>query len=97
MIEFLAIARAGERNMLASYVQNLQGCIQWASLQEDMDVLCLARERMQELEQYVSQLPVAQQQSAYLLIDDILPMEWPLWMETCRYEEERQMGQHLIH
>ena len=83
--------------MLASYVQNLQGCIQWASLQEDMDVLCLARERMQELEQFVSQLPAAEQQSAYLLIDDILPMEWPLWMETCRYEEERQIGQHLIH
>lgn len=83
--------------MLASYMENLQGCIQWASLQEDMDVLYLARERMQELEQFVSQLPAAEQQSAYLLIDDILPMEWPFWMETCRYEEEQQCGQHLIH
>ena len=83
--------------MLASYMENLQGCIQWASLREDMDILCLARERMQELEQFVSQLPAQEQQSAYLLIDDILPMEWPLWMETCRYEEGQQLGQQLIH
>jgi hypothetical protein len=85
--------------MLSSYIENLQGCIQWASYQEDMDVLWLARERMQELEQYIGQLPESERQGAYLLIDELLPMEWPLWMETCRIEDEQQQqaGQALLH
>lgn len=83
--------------MLSSYIENLQGCIQWARLQEDSDVLCLARERMQELEQYICQLPEADRQSAYLLIDDMLPMEWPLWMESCRNEDEQQAARAVFH
>jgi len=83
--------------MLATYMENLQGCIQWAQFQEDSDVLCLARQRMQELERFVSQLPAPEQQTAYQQIDLILPMEWPLWMENCRYQDEHQASQQLLH
>lgn len=83
--------------MLASYMENLQGCIEWARFQQDQDVLCLARERMRELEQFISQLPESDQQTAYLLVEDILPMEWPLWMESCRYEDEQLASQQLLH
>ncbi len=77
--------------MLSTHMEDLQNCIQWAQYQQDVDVLCLARVRMQALEKCVGQLPAPEQQRAYRQIDAMLPMEWPFWMELCRYED--QLGQ----
>ena len=71
--------------MLGNYIDNLQNSIQWAHCQDDIDVLCLARDRMDQLMSFVTTLPEADQLQAHQHIDQVLPMEWPLWMEACRY------------
>lgn len=73
--------------MLNQYIENLESTIQWAQYQDDLDILCLARERMDQLLDFVQTLPVSDQIRAQMTIDRVLPMEWPLWMEACRYEE----------
>jgi hypothetical protein len=77
--------------MLASYFESLQTSIQWAQFEEDLDVLMLARENMDELVRQVNDIPQNLQQLAYRQIDELLPMEWPFWMEVCRNEEIDQV------
>ncbi|MEE8059886.1 MAG: hypothetical protein V3T17_18960 [Pseudomonadales bacterium] len=73
--------------MLSNHIANLQSNIQWAQYQDDIDILHLARDSMNRLMAFVSTLPDTDQQQAYQHIDQVLPMEWPLWMEACRYED----------
>ena len=73
--------------MLNNYIGNLQSSIQWAHCQDDIDILCLARDQMNQLMSFVTTLAEVDQQQAHLDIDQVLPMEWPLWMEACRYED----------
>ncbi len=73
--------------MLNNYIDNLQSSIIWAQQQDDIDVLCLARDNMNQLMDFVTTLPAADQMQAHQHIEDVLPMEWPLWMEACRYED----------
>lgn len=77
--------------MLHHYIDNLQSSIQWAQYQDDFDVLCLARDYMDQLLTFVGTLPVREQMQAYSAIDQVLPMEWPLWMEACRYQDGGQL------
>ncbi len=88
--------------MLNDYINNLQSSIQWAQYQDDIDVLCLARDHMDQLTTFITTLPEAEQQQVNEHIDQVLPMEWPLWMEACRYQDGDQMlgskaGQHTMH
>lgn len=76
--------------MLDQYFENLQHSIQWAKYEDDLDVLCLAKHNMDMLMELITTLPSDDQQKAHRKIDEVLPMEWPLWMEACRYED----GQH---
>ncbi|MCP3908984.1 MAG: hypothetical protein GY712_13320 [Oceanicoccus sp.] len=73
--------------MLNNYIDSLQSSIIWAQQQDDIDVLCLARDTMNQLMDFVTTLPTADQMQAHQDIEDVLPMEWPLWMEACRYED----------
>ena len=73
--------------MLSNYIDNLQSSILWAQQQDDIDVLCLARDNMNQLMDFVTNLSEDDQLQAHLHIDQVLPMEWPLWMEACRYED----------
>lgn len=73
--------------MLSHYIDNLESTIQWAQYQDDIDVLCLARDRMNQLLDFVRFLPERDQIKVQQTIDRVLPMEWPLWMEACRYED----------
>lgn len=73
--------------MLNQYIESLESTIQWAQYQDDLDILCLARDRMDQLLDFVQTLPEPDQIKAQMTIDRVLPMEWPLWMEACRYEE----------
>jgi hypothetical protein len=73
--------------MLKDYFSNLQECINFARSQDDLDILFLARERMNQLLSAVSALPLEKRAKAQQDIDDVLPMEWPLWMEACRYHD----------
>ena len=73
--------------MLNNYIDNLQSSIIWAQQQDDIDVLCLARDNMNQLMDFVTTLPAVDQMQAHQHIEDVLPMEWPLWMEACRYED----------
>lgn len=74
--------------MLSQYIDNLENTIQWARYEEDIDVLRLARDHMDRLLDYTRTLPVAEQMHVHQQLDQVLPMEWPLWMEACRYEDE---------
>ncbi len=73
--------------MLHNYIANLQNSIIWAQHQDDIDVLCLARDNMNQLLDFVTTLPKTAQYQVHQQIDDVLPMEWPMWMEACRYED----------
>jgi hypothetical protein len=73
--------------MLSNYIDNLQSSILWAQQQDDIDVLCLARDNMNQLMDFVTSLSKDDQLQAHQHIDQVLPMEWPLWMEACRYED----------
>jgi hypothetical protein len=82
--------------MLSNYIENLQSSIQWAQYQDDIDILCLAKEQMDQLVTFVTTLPAAAQQVAYRDIDRVLPMEWPLWMEACRYEDSQPVNAQAV-
>ncbi len=71
--------------MLEQYLDNLKTTIQWAHYRDDLDVLSLARTRMDQLQAFVQTLPPADQARVQQRIERVLPMEWPLWMEACRY------------
>ena len=73
--------------MLHNYMANLQNSIIWAQHQDDIDVLYLARDNMNQLLNFITTLPEALQHQAHQTIDNVLPMEWPMWMEACRYED----------
>ena len=73
--------------MLSNHIENLQNSILWAQQQDDLDVLCQARDNMDQLMSFVSGLPASEQMKAQQTIEQVLPMEWPLWMEACRYED----------
>lgn len=73
--------------MLSSYIGNLQSSILWAQQQDDIDILCMARDNMDQLLAFAQTLPASVQQQLHSDIDQILPMEWPLWMEACRYDD----------
>jgi hypothetical protein len=83
--------------MLNNYFNKLQQSIQWAEQQDDIDVLCLARDSMTQLLDFVNTLPLSEQFQAQQTIDQVLPMEWPLWMEACRYEDGDQGCQQTLH
>ncbi len=73
--------------MLENYFNDLQDCIACAHHQDDLEILFLAKERMNKLLLVVNTLPVKDQVIAQQHIDMVLPMEWPLWMEACRYND----------
>lgn len=73
--------------MFDQHIKNLQSSIQWAQQAEDLDILQLARSRMDQLVALISKLADEDRAKAYAHIDELLPMEWPLWMEACRYED----------
>ncbi|WP_101758587.1 hypothetical protein [Oceanicoccus sp. KOV_DT_Chl] len=73
--------------MLSHHIENLQNSILWAQQQDDLDVLCQARDHLTQLMSFVSELPMVDQIQAQQTIEQVLPMEWPLWMEACRYED----------
>lgn len=73
--------------MLNHYIDNLENTIQWAQCQEDLDILMLARKRMDQLLEFTRTLPLSDQIRVHQRLDEVLPMEWPLWMEACRYED----------
>ena len=76
--------------MLNRYMTELQSSIQWAQLEDSIEVLNQAKSSMNRLLEFVDTLPATEQQMAQQKIDDVLPMEWPLWMEACRYGDELQ-------
>ncbi len=82
--------------MLESHMNNLQASIQWAQYQDDIDVLNMARTTMDQLIHFITTLPESQQQDAYQSVDSVLPMEWPIWMEACRYSDSEQPSDQTV-
>ena len=84
--------------MLSQYVSALKNSIHWAHSQDDIDILRLAREHMDRAMHFVASIDCSQQQqAAYRAIDDLLPMEWPLWMEACRCGDEACTESATLH
>jgi hypothetical protein len=83
--------------MLDTYINQLQSTIQWAQFQDDIDTLCLARDRMDQLLDFSHSLPVVEQQRLQQRLDEVLPMEWPLWMEACRYQDGQSASALTLH
>jgi hypothetical protein len=52
-------------------------------------VLQQARRSMQQLQAVIAQLDSDAQRRANQTVDALLPMEWPLWMEACRFEDDQ--------
>ncbi|MGK0499158.1 MAG: hypothetical protein ACJAYG_000790 [Oceanicoccus sp.] len=86
-----------QANNISSLIDNLQHSILWAQQQDDMEVLCLARDNMDQLMSVVDSLPLADQLQAHYHIDQVLPMEWPLWMEACRYDDGSSRAVVTLH
>lgn len=82
--------------MLNQYIEDLQNSIQWAHFDNNFDVLCLAKQKMDKLMKFVSTLSGDAQQRAHQQIDQVLPMEWPLWMEACRYQDDAGIWQQNV-
>lgn len=88
--------------MLNVYLQNLSASIQSLLWQEDPDILDLAKGRLDQAMDYIRELPVNEQWAAMQQIDAVLPMEWPLWVESTRSDEQsvdesRQSSQQVYH
>lgn len=73
--------------MLNDYLVDLQNSIKWAQHQDDIDVLCLARDNMNQLLGFVATLSETAQCQVHQHLHELLPMEWPMWMEACRYDD----------
>lgn len=73
--------------MLDNYIDDLQDSIDWAHERDDIEILHLARYRMDQLLSAINTLPVIKRASFQAEVDKVLPMEWPLWMEACRYND----------
>lgn len=85
--------------MLSHFIENLEKSIVWAQQQDDIDVLNLAKDNMDQLLSFVETLPATDQIETHQQIDRMIPMEWPLWMEACRYEDSPMHTQsaHTYH
>ncbi|MFT5578080.1 MAG: hypothetical protein ACI9WS_000832 [Paraglaciecola psychrophila] len=78
--------------MLDRFIDQLQDSIDRAQLQEDINILHLARHRMAQLQVALLSLPPGQQVRLQRDIDRSLPMEWPLWMEACRCDDGEEIA-----
>jgi hypothetical protein len=84
--------------MLNHYLVDLASSIQWAQCQDDMDVLRMAKARLNDAISYVAGMDCDQQkQAAFAQIDQLLPMEWPMWMEACRFGDAATADATLLH
>lgn len=83
--------------MFNRYLENLQTSIQWAMHDADLDVLCLARDQHDRLLSLVTILPDQFQPVWQEQIESVLPMEWPLWMEACRYRDTGIGQRNTLH
>ncbi|HUH36611.1 MAG TPA: hypothetical protein VL027_01575 [Spongiibacteraceae bacterium] len=72
--------------MLSTHLQSLQQTIHSALVCQDPDLYRLAGARMERLLDYLGQLPAPLAGEVHAKIDQMLPFEWPLWMESCRFE-----------
>ncbi|WP_019528728.1 hypothetical protein [Dasania marina] len=73
--------------MFNQQLANLRTSIEWAQRDQSLDIFRMAGAQLEKLECYVCCLSSQQQQQAYQAIESMLPMEWPLWMEACRYDD----------
>ena len=75
--------------MFEQQLENLRRSIQWAEQDQNLDIFRMAGVQLQALERYVLGLSEQEQPRAYQAIDNMLPCDWPLWMEACRYGDGR--------
>ncbi len=83
--------------MLTNALQGLRDSIQWAHGRADIELYDLARQRMEDLEAVIHCLPAHMQEEVYLLVEELLPMEWPLWMEACRDNNQAAGASPTLH
>ena len=73
--------------MFKQQLANLRTSIEWAQRDQSLDIFRMAGVQLEKLESYVYCLSEHEQRQALQAIDSLLPMEWPLWMEACRYND----------
>ena len=73
--------------MFDRQLDNLRLTIEWAQRDQHLTMFHTAKTQLHQLEACLAHLPKFEQRLLYRLIDEILPMEWPLWMEACRYND----------
>ena len=73
--------------MFDRQLENLRRSIAWAQQDQNLEIFRMAGVQLQALERYVVGLSEQEQHQAYTAIDAMLPIEWPMWMEACRYDD----------
>ena len=73
--------------MLDRFIDQLQDSIHRAQVRDDIALLHIVRHRMEQVQVALLSLPPGQQVRVQLDLDRSLPMEWPLWMEACRFDD----------
>lgn len=73
--------------MYDSQLNNLRTTIEWAQRDQDLQIFRMAGVQLNQLESYLAHLSELEQRRAQNAINKMLPMEWPLWMEACRYDD----------
>lgn len=73
--------------MFDHQLENLRRSIAWAEQDQDLEIFRMASVQLQALERCVIGLSEQEQNQAYNAIDAMLPIEWPMWMEACRYDD----------
>ena len=71
--------------MFDQQLENLRRSILWAEQDQNIEIFRMAGVQLEALERYVLVLSEQDQARAYEAIDQMLPFDWPLWMEACRY------------
>ena len=84
--------------MLNHHFRDLQNSIHSAQREPDLTLFELARQRLGQIEAMVAMLPRAEARAVYRRLDALLPADWPLWMEACRYGDAGAgVGPRILH
>ena len=68
-------------------LDNLRISIEWAQRDQNLEIFRMASVQLETLESFIKSLSEFDQHKAFQAIERLLPMEWPLWMEACRYND----------
>jgi hypothetical protein len=83
--------------VLNTQLHRLENSILSAQLHADVDVYRIASQRFDELMEEVECLPIDEAWLMEERVYELLPSDWVLWMEVCRYVSAPDDPARLLH